>query len=159
MSAHGWTMATYDKAKWHLAAVDALDGDYDDAFAPAAYFFAWAAENGLLSAETRDALEPDIEALRRRETCGIRFFKIVDGVLDSRDLNSEGDRFAMSYIDYRSGSYLSDLRSLASHEVTDEAGTHDPLYFLGWRWDIYELFADLASKRFEAWKAAQHPDG
>ena len=144
-------MTIYDKAKWHFEAVDQLGGQRDDAYAPAAYFFAWAAENGLLSRERTEQLAVDIEKLRRREIDGVRLLKVLDGVLASEDLSKDGDMFATSYFEYGAGLYMSDVRSRLPPGVTQELA-------LGWRWAVYDELAPLITKRYEQWRSGTLPD-
>lgn len=144
-------MTVYDKAKWHFEAVLELGRDVEYAYAPAAYFFAWAAENGLLSEERTRQLAGDVEKFKRREVDGVFLFKLLDGTLDSADLSDEGNLFAMSYLDYRSGFYLTDLRSLFPPDVSQELT-------LGWRWEVYDQLAPVITKRREQWRSGALPD-
>lgn len=144
-------MTVYDKAKWHFETVEELGGDREDAFAPAAYFFAWMADHGLLAEERAKQLAGPVAEFRSRELDGVSLFKRVDGVLHSDDLSGDGDRFATAYFDYRSGSYLADLRSCLPPDVAHELT-------LGWRWPVYDALAPLIRSRHDAWVSGALPE-
>lgn len=141
----------YDKAKWHFESVDELSGDPDDAYAPGAYFFAWAAENDLLaSTRCSGSFAAAVEQFRRREITGVQLYRMAGGVLDSHDLRSQAAQFADHYLARGTNEYLLDLRRHLPPGVKHDLA-------LGWRWEVYGNLATTISKRYEAWRSGRAP--
>lgn len=136
-------MHIYDKAKYHSQGDFPKNLHPDKSYVYGGMFFAWCAENKLLSDYMYKDFRDEIEKILIHAGKPSDLYRISGGVLSGEELNIMGNAFASSYFD--SDLYVDDfIEFLADHVPS--------VYHVDDTFDNYEILKYQINNRFNQWK-------
>ena len=143
----------YDDASWHYGGDFPEDLPEEAGATHIGIFLAWMILNGLASDELLEEVEESVTALRDRKTTGAAILmNDLDEKLSDADFNDEGNAFAIAYYQGENddSKYVDDYLEAVGVDM-------ESLYSVPDTWKSYDAVAELADKRFAAWKKAGRP--